>query len=168
MEAWSIENFFATVLNDWPEAIAARASFAFASVFVKRLEVGAVALQAWAAVASLLVMLPGTLLLETGQIAAIEAAPLAVGACVLFAGVVVSVGAHSAYFRLFQAHDANLIVPLTLLTPLLTIAFGTWLTGDTIGWPLIIGGTMALAGVAIIVIRPSRTIFKWQLMRPKL
>jgi O-acetylserine/cysteine efflux transporter len=141
---------------------------AFASVFVKRLEVGAVALQAWAAVASLLVMLPGTLLLESGQIAAVEAAPLAVGACVLFAGVVVSVGAHSAYFRLFQAHDANLVVPLTLLTPLLTIAFGTWLTGDAIGWPLIIGGTMALAGVAIIVIRPSRTIFKWQLMRPKL
>lgn len=141
---------------------------AFASVFVKRLEVGAVALQAWAAVASLIVMLPGTLLLESGQIAAVEAAPLAVGACVLFAGVVVSVGAHSAYFRLFQAHDANLIVPMTLLTPLLTIAFGTWLTGDTIGWPLIIGGAMALAGVAIIVIRPSRTIFKWQLMRPKL
>jgi O-acetylserine/cysteine efflux transporter len=141
---------------------------AFASVFVKRLEVGAVALQAWAAVASLMVMLPGTLLLESGQIAAVEAAPLAVGASVLFAGVVVSVGAHSAYFRLFQAHDANLIVPLTLLTPLLTIAFGTWLTGDAIGWPLIIGGTMALAGVAIIVVRPSRTIFKWQLMRPKL
>ena len=141
---------------------------AFASVFVKRLEVGAVALQAWAGLASLLVMLPATLVLESGQIEAVSAAPLAVAGCVLFAGVVVSVGAHSAYFRLFQAHDANLIVPLTLLTPLLTIAFGTWLTGDAIGWPLIIGGTMALAGVAIIVIRPSRTFFKWQLMRPKI
>jgi O-acetylserine/cysteine efflux transporter len=141
---------------------------AFASVFVKRLEVGAVALQAWAALASLGVMLPATMALETGQIAAVEAAPLAVAGCVLFAGVVVSVGAHSAYFKLFQQHDANLIVPLTLLTPLLTIAFGTWLTGDTIGWPLIIGGSLALVGVAIIVIRPSRTIFKWQLMRPKL
>jgi O-acetylserine/cysteine efflux transporter len=141
---------------------------AFASVFVKRIEIGSVALQAWAAVASLAVMLPATLLLETEQIAAVEAAPLAVAGCVLFAGLVVSVGAHSAYFRLFQRHDANLIVPLTLLTPLLTIAFGTWLTGDTIGWSLIVGGTMALAGVAIIVVRPSRTIFKPWLMRPKL
>ena len=140
---------------------------AFASVFVKRLEIGAVALQAWAGLASLALMLPATLLLETGQIAAVTAAPLAVGACGVFAGVVVSVGAHSAYFRLFQAHDANLIVPLTLLTPLLTIAFGTWLTGDTIGWPLIIGGGLALIGVAIIVIRPSRTIFKPQLARPR-
>jgi O-acetylserine/cysteine efflux transporter len=141
---------------------------AFASVFVKRLDIGAATLQAWAGLASLGVMLPATLALETGQIAAVEAAPLAVIGCVLFAGVVVSVGAHSAYFMLFQRYDANLIVPLTLLTPLLTIAFGTWLTGDTIGWPLIVGGTMALIGVAIIVIRPSRTIFKPWLMRPKL
>jgi O-acetylserine/cysteine efflux transporter len=141
---------------------------AFASVFVKRLAVGAVALQAWAAVASIAIMLPATLALETGQIAAVEAAPLAVGACVLFAGLVVSVGAHSAYFRLFQAHDANLIVPLTLLTPLLTIAFGTWLTGDEVGWPLLTGGALALVGVAIIVIRPSRNIFKPLLVRPRL
>lgn len=141
---------------------------AFASVFVKRLDVGSVTLQAWAGLASLLVMLPATLALETGQVAAVTAAPLAVAGCVLFAGVVVSVGAHSAYFRLFQTYDANLIVPLTLLTPLLTIAFGTWLTGDEIGWSLIVGGTMALIGVAIIVIRPSRKIFKPLLVRPRL
>ena len=141
---------------------------AFASVLVKRIDIGSVTLQAWAAVASLAVMLPASLLLETGQLAAVDAAPLAVAGCVLFAGLVGSVGAHSAYFRLFQRHDANLIVPLTLLTPLLTIAFGTWLTGDTIGWSLIVGGTMALAGVAIIVIRPSRNIFKPLLVRPRL
>ncbi len=138
---------------------------AFASVFVKRLDIGAVSLQAWAGLASLGVMLPATVLLESGQMQSVSAAPLAVAGCVLFAGVIVSVGAHSAYFRLFQAHDANLIVPLTLLTPLLTIAFGTWLTGDEIGWPLIIGGALALIGVAIIVIRPSRNIFKPQLVR---
>lgn len=119
---------------------------AFASVFVKRLEVGAVALQAWAGLASLMVMLPATMMLESGQFQAVAAAPLAVAACVLYAGVVVSVGAHSAYFRLFQRYDANLIVPLTLLTPLLTIAFGTWLTGDEIGWPLIVGGAWRWSG----------------------
>lgn len=138
------------------------------SVFVKRIEIGAVALQAWAALISFAIMLPVTFTFETGQLDAIGAAPLAVAGCVVFAGVVVSVGAHSAYFRLLQAHDANLIVPLTLMTPLLTIAFGAWLTGDAIGWPLIIGGTMALIGVAIIVVRPSATIFKPLLVRPRL
>jgi O-acetylserine/cysteine efflux transporter len=141
---------------------------AFASVFVKRLAIGSVALQAWAALASLAVMLPATLALENGQVEAMRAAPLAIGACVVFAGLVVSVGAHSAYFKLFQTHDANLIVPLTLLTPLLTIAFGTWLTGDEIGWPLLAGGALALVGVAILVIRPSRNIFKPLLVRNRL
>jgi O-acetylserine/cysteine efflux transporter len=138
---------------------------AFASVFVKRLEIGAATLQAWAGLASLAVMTPASVMLETGQFQVIAAAPLAVAACVLFAGVVVSVGAHSAYFMLFQRHDANLIVPLTLLTPLLTIAFGTWLTGDAIHGPLIVGGLMALTGVAIIVIRPAQRLAKPQLVR---
>lgn len=141
---------------------------ALGSVFVKRIEIGSVALQAWAALISLAVMLPATFAFETGQIGAIRAAPLAVGACVVFAGLVVSVGAHSAYFKLLQTHDANLIVPLTLLTPLLTIAFGAWLTGDAIGWPLILGGALAIVGVAIIVLRPSATIFKPLLVRPRL
>ncbi|MBL0967233.1 MAG: EamA/RhaT family transporter, partial [Blastomonas sp.] len=47
---------------------------AFASVFVKRLEVGAVSLQAWAGLASLLVMTPATLALESGQIQAVAGA----------------------------------------------------------------------------------------------
>ena len=121
-----------------------------------------------ARVEAVAVMLPATLTLETGQIEAVRAAPWAVGACVMFAGLVVSVGAHSAYFKLFQMHDANLIVPLTLLTPLLTIAFGAWLTGDEIGWPLLAGGALAIIGVAIIVVRPSRNIFKPLLVRPRL
>lgn len=138
------------------------------SVFVKRIEVSSIALQGWAGLVSLAVMLPMTFAFETGQLEAIRAAPLAATGCVLFAGLVVSVGAHGAYFRLLQAHDANLIVPLTLMTPLLTIAFGAWLTGDAIGWPLIIGGAMAIIGVAIIVVRPSRNIFKPLLVRPRL
>ena len=52
-----------------------------------------------------------------------------------------------------------------LLTPLLTIAFGTWLTGDAVHWPLIVGGTMAMIGVAIIVLRPARRLSKPQLVR---
>lgn len=141
---------------------------ALGSVFVKRIAIGSVALQAWAALISLAVMLPATMAFETGQWDAIRAAPLAVGACVAFAGLVVSVGAHSAYFRLLQAHDANLIVPLTLLTPLLTIAFGAWLTGDAIGWPLLAGGALAIIGVGIILVRPSRNLFKPLLVRPRL
>ncbi len=141
---------------------------AIGAVFFKRIEIGAVQMQAWAGLASACVLFPLSLMLESGQIAAVGAAPLAVIACVFFAGIVVSVGAHSAYFRLLQRHDTNLVVPFTLMTPLMTIALGAWLTGDAVGWPLLVGGAVAVCGVAIIVVRPSAALFKPLLVRPRL
>ncbi len=140
---------------------------ALGSVFVKTITLDAVRLQAWAAVVSLAALVPATLVFESGQIAAFEANPVPVALCALFAGLIVSVGAHSAYFRILQRYDANLVVPLTLLTPLLTIAFGAWLTGDAIGWPLLAGGALAMIGVAVIVVRPSSKLFKPLLVRSR-
>ena len=141
---------------------------ALGSVFFKRIEIGVVQMQAWAGLASVAVLFPLSFALESGQVAAVSAAPLEVTLCLLFAGVVVSVGAHSSYFRLLQRHDANVVVPFTLLTPLMTIGFGAWLTGDPIGWALIGGGALAVVGVAIIVLRPSSALFKPLLVRPRL
>ncbi|WP_247715156.1 DMT family transporter [Qipengyuania mesophila] len=140
---------------------------ALGSVFVKRLELPSIRLQAWAAVASIAVLLPLTATMEGGQVASLSNAPLELIACLFFASVVVSVGAHTAYYRLLQEHDANLIVPLTLFTPILTIVFGAWLTGDAIGGRLLVGGAIALLGVAIIVLRPSATFTRRFLVRPR-
>ncbi|MFA6220230.1 MAG: DMT family transporter [Erythrobacter sp.] len=141
---------------------------ALGSVFVKRLEISSITLQAWAAVASIIVLAPLTLLLESGQITSFRATPGELIACLFFAGIVVSIGAHTAYFHLLQGHDANQIVPLTLMTPILTIAFGAWLTGDAIGVRLLVGGAVALAGVAIIVLRPNATFTSRFLVRGRM
>lgn len=140
---------------------------AIGSVFFKRIEIGAVSMQAWAGLASVAVLFPLSFAIESGQVASFAAAPLEIAACLLFAGIIVSVGAHSAYYRLLQQHDANVVVPFTLLQPLLTIALGAWLTGDPIGWALLGGGALALVGVAIIVLRPSAALFKPLLVRPR-
>lgn len=140
---------------------------ALGSVFVKRLALPSIRIQAWAAVASIAVLFPLTATMESGQVASLAEAPLALAGCLFFASVVVSVGAHTAYYRLLQEHDANLIVPLTLFTPILTIAFGAWLTGDAIGARLLVGGAIALLGVAIIVLRPSATFTRRFLVRPR-
>lgn len=140
---------------------------ALGSVFFKRLEIGAVEMQAWAGLSSIIVLFPLSFFIETGQGVALANAPLEVIGCLAFASIVVSVGAHSAYYRMLQQHDTNLVVPLTLLTPLLTIALGTWLTGDEVGWRLLLGGAIALVGVAIIVLRPTRNVFKPLLVRPR-
>ncbi|MGB3711141.1 MAG: DMT family transporter [Erythrobacter sp.] len=141
---------------------------ALGAIFFKRLSIGAVEMQAWAGLASFVVLLPLSLVLENGQIDAVAANPWPAIGCLLFAGLIVSIGAHSSYYRLLRRYDANLIVPFTLLTPLLTIAFGAWLTGDPIGIPLLAGAAIAVGGVAIIVLRPSRSMFKPLLVRPRL
>lgn len=141
---------------------------ALGSVFVKRLEVSSLRLQAWAAVSSSAVLLPLTLVMESGQTNAILEAPLAIAGCLIFAALIVSVGAHTAYFRMLKEYDTNLVVPLTLLTPLFTIALGAWLTGDPVGPRLLIGGGIAIAGVAIILVRPSETFTKRFLVRSRL
>lgn len=140
---------------------------ALGSVFVKRLDIPSIRLQAWAAVASVAVLVPLTAAMEVGQMSALSKAPWELAACLFFAAIIVSVGAHTAYYRLLQEHDANLVVPLTLFTPILTILFGAWLTGDAIGERLVIGGFIALAGVAIIVLRPSETFTRRFLVRPR-
>ena len=141
---------------------------ALGSVFVKRLEISSLRLQAWAAVSSSVVLLPLTLGLESGQTAALAADPLALTGCLVFASIVVSVGAHTVYYRMLQEYDTNLVVPLTLLTPLFTIALGAWLTGDPVGPRLLAGGAIAMAGVAIILVRPSETFTKRFLVRSRL
>lgn len=141
---------------------------ALGTVFVKRLDLSSIRLQAWAGVASVIVLLPLTMATESGQLASLSAAPLETAACLLFAGIAVSVGAHTAYFWLLQRHDANQVVPLTLLSPLFTVALGAWLTNDAVGSQLVIGGLVALAGVAIIVLRPSATFSKRFMVRGRL
>lgn len=141
---------------------------ALGTVFVKRLDLSSVRLQAWAGVASVIVLSPLTMATESGQFDALAAAPLETAACLLFAGVVVSVGAHTAYFWLLQRHDTDQVVPLTLLSPLLTVVLGAWLTDDAVGAQLIVGGLIAMAGVAIIVLRPSTTFSKRLLVRGRL
>ena len=141
---------------------------ALGSVFVKRLEISSLRLQAWAAVASSVVLLPLSIGLESGQTGALAADPLAIAGCLVFASLVVSVGAHTAYYRMLKEYDTNLVVPLTLLTPLFTIALGAWLTGDPVGPRLLVGGAIAIAGVAIILVRPSETFTKRFLVRSRL
>ncbi|WP_305095511.1 DMT family transporter [Croceibacterium aestuarii] len=141
---------------------------ALGSVFLKRIELESIRLQAWAAVASVAVLMPLSLLLEHGQVAAVAAGGWELIAALVFSAGVVSLGAHTLYFDLLKGYDANLIAPLTLMTPMFTIAAGAAITGDRVGPLLLLGAAIAAGGVLVIVLRPSRKLFKPLLVRPRL
>jgi len=141
---------------------------ALGAVYLKRIELGSVRLQAWAALGSFAVLLPMSLALESGQVASVTAAGWRFVAALAFSGGVVSLGAHTLYFGLLQRYDANLVAPLTLMTPIFTIALGAWITNDAVGQLLLLGAALAAAGVLVILIRPSALVFKPLLVRPRL
>lgn len=141
---------------------------ALGSVFIKRIDLSALQLMAWAGFFSTLLLFPLSLALEGGQVEATLDFPLAFGAALLFSGLVVSVMAHTLYFRILQKHEVGLVVPVTLLTPIFTIAMGAAITGDEVGAVMLAGAAMAVAGVLVIAVRPSTTMFKGLLVRPRL
>ena len=67
-----------------------------------------------------------------------------------------SVFAHTAYYWLIGRYEATLLAPLTLMTPLATIAFGVGMTGDRFGGRMLLGTVLALLGVLVVALRPSR------------
>ncbi len=66
--------------------------------------------------------------------------------------------AHTLYYGLIQRHEATLISPLTLMTPLATIAMGVALTHDVFDLRMALGTALALAGVLVIALRRNQFV----------
>lgn len=109
--------------------------------------------QAWVGLVSFVPLALGSALLEQGQWARATAVGWPFVAALLFAALVVSVVAHTAYYALIQRYEANLLAPLTLMTPLAAIAFGVVLTGETLDGRMIAGAGLALIGVLVVALR---------------
>ena len=109
--------------------------------------------QAWVGFISIWPLAALSAGLEHGQFETAGAGGLPFAAAALFSGLVVSVGAHTAYYALIRRYEANLISPLTLMMPLFTIALGVAIFHDPFGPRQALGSAMALGGVLIIALR---------------
>ena len=129
------------------------------AVMMKQIEgVKPLQFQAWVGFASFWPLLALTALLEPGQVQVGIDAGWPFVAAVLYSGLVVSVGAHTAYYLLIGRYEANLISPLTLMTPLATIALGVAIFDDPFGVRMVAGSAIALTGVLIIALRRNRVM----------
>lgn len=112
--------------------------------------------QAWVGLVSCLVLSVLSAVLEPGAAQTVWAIGWPFWAAVLFSALIVSVFGHTAYYWLIQRYEANLISPLTLMTPLATIGLGVLITHDPFGPRMAFGAAVALAGVLIIAMRPNQ------------
>ncbi|MEH6662916.1 MAG: DMT family transporter [Parasphingorhabdus sp.] len=141
----------------WFVAAAAFAGSAGA-VLMKRVDnVTPFRFQAWVGLVSVISLTICSALFEQGQWSAATAAGWPLAAAVLFTALIVSVGAHSAYYFLIQHYEANLLAPLTLITPLATIGLGVWITNDAFDLRMGLGAALAIGGVLIVALRRKPT-----------
>lgn len=142
---------------------------AVATIMMKQMDgVSPLKYQAWLGFSSTILLVFLTSIFEQGQVgAALRAGWPFVGA-VLFSALLVSVFAHTMYYWMVQRYEANLVAPLTLMAPLMTIGLGVWLTGDRFDVRMAMGAALALAGVFIIAVRPNEKLGRKLIFRGRL
>ncbi len=121
--------------------------------------------QAWVGVCSFLPLAALSLVVEHDQMKVVHDALWPFIGAVLFSALVVSVFAHTNYYGLINRYDVNLLQPLTLMMPLMTIGLGVIVTHDPFGPRQAIGAVVALAGVLIIALRRNHVAPLLLLMR---
>lgn len=127
------------------------------AVLMKQMdEIAPLRFQAWVGLMGFAVLTPVSLLLERPDWGIVQAAGWPFIAALLFSALIVSVVAHTAYYVLIQRYEANLLSPLTLITPLATIGLGVAITGDHLDTQMIAGSAIALTGVLIVALRRTR------------
>ena len=151
---WDPAGFSASVGLMW--VVASALSGSIASVLMKQMEgVKPMKLQAWVALSSSVPLLFASAAFEPHGVQQAMASGWVFAAGVVFTAVVVSIGCHTIYYHLIQRYEATLIAPLTLMTPLGTIAMGVAITHDPFGLRMMLGSLVALTGVLIIAMRKS-------------
>ncbi|MBF9196496.1 DMT family transporter [Microvirga terrestris] len=134
--------------------LASTAVGSLAAVMMKQIEgVKPLQFQAWIGLASVMPMILLTTTLESGQADKVMAGGWNFVAALLFSALVVSLIAHTIYYGLIRKYPANIIAPLLIMNPLLTVALGILVTGDRFDARMAVGTGLALCGVLIIVLR---------------
>ena len=129
-----------------------------ANIQIKRLEgVSGMTLNAWMAVFATPQLLLGSLFLEDGQWAALTAADWRILLAIIYQAVAVVVIGYGTWAWLLKQYEINQAMPFTLLVPPIGVFAGVVFLGESLTWPLVFGGLLTVAGVAIILIRRPRT-----------
>jgi drug/metabolite transporter (DMT)-like permease len=126
----------------------------FASVMMKKIHgIKLLQFQAWVGVTSVVPLAILSAAVEEGQVTLSRQAGWPFAAAVLFSALVVSLLAHTTYYKLLIKYPANLIAPLMLVNPLMTVSLGILITGDSFNLRTSLGTAIVLLGVLTITLK---------------
>lgn len=110
---------------------------------------------AWVGLLGALVLAPVALAIEPDAMRSIPHIPLRSIMWVAFSAIGSTIIGHGSMSWLLQRHPVASVTPLTLASPVLSVAFASWFFATPLTPLMILGGIVALTGVAIVTIRSA-------------
>lgn len=148
-----------TLPSPLPLSILLMSAFAWAvsQLLIKRgPPIAPLALAGWVALFAVPQVALGSWLFENGQWQAIQQASWIGWGAMIYTAVMSSIVAYGIWYALLRRHPVNRVVPMTLLVPVLAVGLGALLMGDSLGFHKLVGGSLVIAGIALIVIKINR------------
>lgn len=131
--------------------VEASLAWAVANILIKRLgPMNVFQLNAWVALLACPQLLVQSVVLESGQLAALRGADALAWGSIAYMAIGASIIAYGLWYALIEKYQVNRVVPLTLLAPVLAVGFAAWLLDEPLTAGLIAGGACTLGGVAMI------------------
>lgn len=137
-------------------------TWAIGQVMIKSLgPVGGFTLIAWIAVFAAPQLYIASWLVEDQQFAAVREATWVVWAVVAYMGVVMTAVGYAMWYHLLGKYPVYQVAPFLLLLPVTTVLGGVLLLDEALTPRLIVGGLLAVGGVAVINLihrRPGKQV----------
>ena len=137
-------------------------AWAAGQIMVKRLSRAGIRIDGLPLVSAIAVMAAPqlflvSLLLEDGQLAAVQTATPGMWAAVAYLGLGMTILAYAIWYHLLGRYPVSRVMPFLLLLPLVAVAGGVLILGEPLSANMVIGGLCILIGVAVINARePAR------------
>jgi O-acetylserine/cysteine efflux transporter len=131
--------------------------WAICSLIQRRLVgVPVLSIYAWIGLIGSIVLLPIAYAFEPESLKSVPQLPLSTFGWILFSALGSTVIGQGAMSLLLQRHPVSSVVPLTFLTPVISVVVAAYYFKTPLTPIMIIGGLIVMAGVAIVTIRTAQ------------
>ncbi|WP_147198491.1 EamA family transporter [Pantoea sp. MBD-2R] len=129
------------------------AGWAISNLIVKKSpSIKPLTLTAWLSFLAIPIVGTASLLLESDQLTSLAHASWRGWFGIFYSAICSSIIAYSLWYGLLRSYNVNLIMPYSLLTPVLSVIMGVLVLGDSMNSFKIIGSLLVVAGTALAVI----------------
>ena len=131
--------------------VAGALMWAIGNIQVKMMEsVNIMNLNAWVSLLGAPQLLLASLILENGQLEALSAADWRGWGALAYMAVASTILGHGLWYYLLRENPVNRVAPFNLLIPVVAVLLAVPILGETLTARLVIGGSLTIAGVALI------------------